>query len=83
MQDRDSRLTRMAPAWLVITAVLVLAAVVIALAVLNISRSREHMSQLLGEKGAALIKSFEAGARTGIMGMMGRGNRLQTLLSET
>lgn len=73
----------MAPAWLVITAVLVLAAVVIALAVLNISRSKEHMSQLLGEKGAALIKSFEAGARTGIMGMMGRGNRLQTLLSET
>lgn len=73
----------LAPAWLIITAALVLTAVVLALAVLNINRSKTHMSQILGEKGAALIKSFEAGARTGMMGMMGGGNRLQTLLSET
>ncbi len=71
------------PAWLIITAALVLTTVVLALAVLNINRSKAHMSQILGEKGAALIKSFEAGARTGMMGMMGGGNRLQTLLSET
>jgi two-component system sensor histidine kinase HydH len=47
------------------------------------------MSLLLLEKGAALIRSFEAGARTGMMGMMGMmergggGFRLQTLLTET
>lgn len=44
------------------------------------------MIMLLLEKGAALIRSFEAGARTGMMGMMGmRGTnfQLQKLLSET
>ncbi len=83
MKKQNSRMFSFVPAWLVITAALVLAGVVIALAVLNINRSKANMSQLLGEKGAALIKSFEAGARTGMMGMMGGGNRLQTLLSET
>ena len=41
--------------------------------------------RLLVEKGAALIRSFEAGARTGMKGMMGRQAadfRLQRLLAE-
>ncbi|MFO8032180.1 MAG: ATP-binding protein [Desulfohalobiaceae bacterium] len=83
MKKQSSKMFSFVPTWLVITAALVLAGVVIALAMLNINRSKEHMSQILEEKGAALIKSFEAGARTGMMGMMGGGNRLQTLLSET
>ena len=44
------------------------------------------MGKLLKEKGAALIRSFEAGARTGMMGNMGgAANRdhLQRLLEET
>ena len=44
------------------------------------------MTLLLLEKGAALIRSFEAGTRTGMLGMMGMpGDRfqLQKLLTET
>lgn len=52
----------------------------------NINRQKEHMILLLLEKGAALIRSFEAGTRTGMMGMMGMrggGFQLQNLLTET
>jgi two-component system sensor histidine kinase HydH len=41
------------------------------------------MTRLLVEKGAALIRSFEAGARTGMMGMGWGGMQLQRLLEET
>ena len=41
------------------------------------------MTQLLLEKGAALIKAFEAGARTGMRGGFGANIRLQHLLEET
>ncbi len=67
---------------MIIAVSFVLTAVVIALAAHNINRERSHMTQILDEKGAALIKSFEAGARTGMRGMMSSG-RLQTLLEET
>ncbi|MGD9321050.1 MAG: ATP-binding protein, partial [Desulfobacteraceae bacterium] len=43
-------------------------------------------TELLLEKGAALIRAFEAGTRTGMMGMMGMhrgGFQLQKLLTET
>ena len=41
------------------------------------------MTRLMVEKGAALIRSFEAGARTGMMGMGWGGAQLQQLLVET
>jgi two-component system sensor histidine kinase HydH len=41
------------------------------------------MSRILSEKGAALIKAVEAGARTGMMGMMWGGQQVQTLIEET
>lgn len=41
------------------------------------------MTLLLIEKGAALIRSLEAGARTGMMGMHGREFGIQRLLKET
>ena len=41
------------------------------------------MSRILSEKGAALIKAVEAGARTGMMGMMWGGQQIQTLIEET
>jgi two-component system, NtrC family, sensor histidine kinase HydH len=69
--------------WLVLGAVAILLAVVVVLAVRNINREKRYMAEILGEKGAALIKSFEAGARTGMMGMMWGGNQVQTLLEET
>jgi two-component system sensor histidine kinase HydH len=51
----------------------------------NLHRQKESTMRLLVEKGAALIRSFEAGARTGMMGMMGMQGadfRLQRLLME-
>ena len=68
--------------WLVIGASVILAAVVLVLAVVNVGRGKEHMSQLLSEKGASLIRAIEAGARTGMMGAFG-SLKLQTLLEET
>ena len=41
------------------------------------------MERLLIEKGAALIRSFEAGARTGVLGMSWGGLQIQKLLVET
>jgi two-component system sensor histidine kinase HydH len=69
--------------WIVIAAAAILLLVVVTLAVRNINREKQHMSQILSEKGAALIKAFEAGARTGMMGMMWGGNQVQRLLEET
>ncbi len=61
----------------------VLVAVIIIQAVLNYNREEKYMGQILANKGAALIRSFEAGSRTGMMGMMGNEAHLQTLLEET
>lgn len=50
----------------------------------NINRQKQQSTRLLLEKGAALIRSFEAGTRTGMMGMKNPGGfELQRLLSET
>lgn len=74
------------PPWILLGAVLILAPIFIFWAAENIRRQKEMTTLLLLEKGAALIRSFEAGARTGMMGMMGmRGTafKLQQLLVET
>jgi len=49
----------------------------------NINRQKEKSIQLLLEKGAALIRSFEAGTRTGMMGRHWGEFQLQQLLSQT
>jgi len=49
----------------------------------NIHRSSLHNTRLLLEKGAALIRSFEAGTRTGMSGNFMGSFHLQRLLSET
>lgn len=69
--------------WIVIGTSLILVAAVSVLALVNYTREKKVMQQVLREKGAALIRSFEAGARTGMMGMFGGESRLQTLLTET
>ncbi len=73
-------LTGVSP-WMVIGAVGVLLPLFVSMAVVNINRQRQNTTRLLEEKGAALIRAFEAGTRTG---MMGGGNfQLQRLLIET
>jgi len=69
--------------WIVVAAAGILLLIVLTLAVRNINREKEQMSRILSEKGAALIRSFEAGTRTGMMGMMWGGQQVQRLLEET
>jgi len=69
--------------WVIVGAATILLIVVVVLAVRNINREKHYMAQILSEKGAALIKAFEAGARTGMMGMMWGGDQVQNLLEET
>ena len=69
--------------WIGLGSSLILIIVVSILAVVNYHRENKVMQQVLHEKGAVLIRSFEAGARTGMMGMLSGQSRLQTLLTET
>jgi len=69
--------------WIILGSVLILLITVVVLAVQNYNREKQLMSQILSEKGTALIKAVEAGARTGMMGMMWGAQQVQTLLEET
>jgi two-component system sensor histidine kinase HydH len=71
------------PPWIVIGAVVILAPIFIFWATENIHRQQESTTKLLLEKGAALIRSFEAGTRTGMLGMRWGGRQVQRLLRET
>ncbi|MBU1966239.1 MAG: hypothetical protein KKD24_10635, partial [Proteobacteria bacterium] len=48
------------PSWLIIGAVVILAPIFILMTLENINRQKEQTTRLLVEKGAALIRSFEA-----------------------
>jgi two-component system sensor histidine kinase HydH len=71
------------PPWIIIWAVLILLPIFIVMTLENIHRQKENTTRLLVEKGAALIRSFEAGARTGLLGMRWGGAQVQRLLAET
>jgi two-component system sensor histidine kinase HydH len=70
------------PAWLIIGAALILIPVFIFMAKDSIDRHEKQTTRLLVEKGAAIIRSFEAGARTGAAMRWGIFH-LQKLLMET
>ncbi len=70
------------PAWVLVGAVVILLAIVVTLAVRNFNREKQHMADILSEKGAALIRAFESGARTGMMDRMWGKSQAQTLLEE-
>jgi two-component system sensor histidine kinase HydH len=69
--------------WAILAGLVVLAPIVFFLANKSIKEDKENMTRLMVEKGAALIRSFEAGARTGMRGMGWGGMQLQQLLVET
>ena len=74
------------PPWIILGALGLLVPIFLFWTLQNLNKQKQDMVRLLAEKGAALIRSFEAGTRTGMMGMMGRGPgdfRLQHLLAET
>jgi uncharacterized membrane protein YhaH (DUF805 family) len=57
------------PPWLIIGAVVILVPVFIFMAIENINRQKKQTTRLLVEKGAALIRSFEAVARREVSGL--------------
>ena len=71
------------PIWVLLGAVAVLLPLFAFMTFRNIDREKEFTTRLLLEKGAALIRAFEAGSRTGMMGMPRGGFQIQRLLSET
>ena len=68
--------------WIIMGAVVIIVPIFVMMTLENINKQKEYTTQLLIEKGAALIRSFEAGARTGI-GMRWSSFQLQKLLIET
>jgi two-component system sensor histidine kinase HydH len=68
--------------WVLIGAVAVLLPIFTFITIENINRQKKKSIHLILEKGAALIRSFEAGTRTGMMGMHRGGFQLQQLLTE-
>ena len=69
--------------WVVIGASLILFVIVAVLTVMNINRQRAATSEILTEKGQALIRALEAGSRIGMRGRFSQGIRLSHLLDET
>jgi two-component system, NtrC family, sensor histidine kinase HydH len=82
-QLKKSRFWTGVPPWIFIGAVSILLPIFAYLTYENVHRQKEHSTRLLLETGAALIRSFEAGTRTGMMGMHSSDFRLQRLISET
>jgi len=85
MSDRTEKKTSRTtlPPLIVIGAVLVLLPIFVFVILQNINRQESFGTRLLLEKGAALIRSFEAGTRAGMMGRSWGNRHLQQLLSET
>jgi len=71
------------PPWVFIGAVMVLFPIFAFMTMQSIHRTSLQNTHLLIEKGAALIRSFEAGTRTGMSGNFMGSFHLQRLLSET
>ena len=69
--------------WVILGSTAILLTVVMVMAFQNTNREKRYMAQILSTKGAALIRAVEAGARTGMMGMMWGGQQIQRLLEET
>ncbi|MDZ7831884.1 MAG: ATP-binding protein [Desulfobacterales bacterium] len=70
------------PPWMIIGTTVILLVIVVVMAVSNYNREKGYMADILLEKGAALIKAFEAGTRTGMMSMSWGGGQVQQLLEE-
>ena len=80
--SRDRKFWAGVSPWFIIGAVVIIVPIFVVLTLQTINKQKEYTTQLLVEKGAALIRSFEAGARTGI-GMRWSSFQLQKLLIET
>ncbi|WP_207262331.1 ATP-binding protein [Desulfovibrio sp. Huiquan2017] len=83
MQLKTKILGSPASVWMILGMASIMTLVVVVLAVFNYNREVRYMEKVLGEKGEALIRSFEAGAKVGMMGDYGAEDRLQALIDAT
>ena len=86
IKDKNIGFRHLIPPWIMIGAMIILLPIFIIWTYDNIHRQKESTTLLLLEKGGAVIRSFEAGTRTGMLSMMGirgTGFQLQRLLIET
>ena len=81
-KTRHAPLLQTSP-WIILGSTAILLVVVLVLALANTNREKHYMAETLSTKGAALIQAVEAGARTGMAGMMWGGRQIQRLLEET
>ncbi|MBA3036298.1 MAG: PAS domain-containing protein [Desulfobacterium sp.] len=70
------------PSWILIGAFVVLLPIFAFMTVQNVQRGDTYNTRLLLEKGTSLIRSFEAGTRTGILGDYIGSFHLHNLLTE-
>lgn len=82
-QGKTNRFWTGVPPWIIIGAVAILLPIFAVLTAENINRQKINSITLLREKGAALIRSFEAGTRTGLLETYWKSFQLQNLLMET
>lgn len=69
--------------WILVGSVVILLVTVLVLAIQSYNREEHFISQVLIEKGSALIKTVEAGARTGMMRMSWGNDHIQALIEES
>jgi two-component system sensor histidine kinase HydH len=69
--------------WIIVGSVVILLVTVLVLAGQSYNREELYISRILSEKGAALIKTVEAGARTGMMRMSWGNEHVQALIEES
>lgn len=80
---KEKRFWTSVPPWIFIGALVVLFPIFAFMTLENIHRQKENSIRLLLEKGAALIRSFEAGTRMGMMEKRWSVFQLRKLLAET
>ena len=81
-ESGKTKIWLLVPPWVILGAVAVLVPLFVFFTWENVNRHKEMSTRLLLEKGEALIRSFEAGARAG-EGMAWGSFQLQKLLIET
>lgn len=81
-KNKDRNWIRMSP-WVIVGAFIVLVPIFAFMTVKTVKTQQDNMIMLLREKGDALIRSFEAGTRTGMVGFNWSWVQVQRLIMET
>lgn len=83
MENQRKRLWTTIPPIIIIGAVVILASILLFVTIEDINRQKDTTEKLLLERGNALIRSFEAGTKTGVLGMQWDSPQIRKWLTET